>query len=146
MAFKYSVVFLLVLFFLGCRTPGLVIEESDYSVKQHRVAVTAALGQVRGVSQNGRTMISYYHDRSFKGFEVTAKTQERLYTKVSVLGSRRPYVVSVEVHIEQKDPETNKFIDIGLEENLGRKRALAIKSMLNQSRDQSGVFDEEVPF
>jgi len=138
--------FFWLLFLLGCQTPGLVIEESNYSVKQHRVATTLALGQVRSVSQNGRVLLSYYHDRSLKGFQVTAKTTERLYTKVSVLGNRRPYTVSVEVHIEQKDPETNRFIDIGLDDELGFKRALAIKEVLNQSRAESSAFDEEVPF
>lgn len=137
---------LVILFFLGCETPGLVIEESNYSAKQHRIAITAALGQIRSISENGRVLLSYYHDRSFKGFEVTAKTKERLYTKVSVLGNRRPYNISVEVHVEQRDLETNKFIDIGLDESLGRRRALAIKEMLNQSRGDSSMFDEEVPF
>lgn len=134
------------LFLLGCETPGLVITESNYSVKQHRVAITAALGQVRSISQNGREIYSYYHDRGFKGFEITIKTKERLYTKVVILGNRRPYTVSVEVRVEQKDRETKKFVDIGLDESLSRKRALAIKEMLNQSRDDGSVFDEGVPF
>ena len=142
---KYSK-YLFILFFLGCQTPGYLIEESNYSVKQHRIAITAALGQVRAVSVNGREILSYYHDRGFKGFEVTSKTQERLYTRVVILGARRPYRVSVEVHVEQRDPESKKFLDIGLDEGLGLKRAVVIKDMLNQSRDNDGTFDEEVPF
>lgn len=130
----------------GCQTPGFIIEESNYSVRQHRIAITAALGQVRSVSENGRVILSYYHDRNFKGFEVTAKTKERLYTKVAVLGTRRPYKVSIEVHVEQRDPETRKFIEIGLDEGLGRKRAFAIREMLSQSRDETSSFDEENPF
>lgn len=137
---------ILPVFFLGCVTPGFVIEESNFSVKQHRIAITAALGQVRSVSENGRVILSYYHDRNFKNFEVTAKTKERLYTKAIILGTRRPYRVAVEVHTEQKDPETNVFQDVGLDEDLGRERAFAIKEMLNQSREESSVFDEEVPF
>lgn len=134
------------IFSLGCETRGLVIAESNYSVSQHRIAITAALGQVRSISQNGREIYSYYHDRSLKGFEVTAKTKERLYTKVVILGNRRPYTVSVEVHVERKDRETKKFVDIGLDDGLSRKRALVIKEMLNQSRDESATFDEGLPF
>lgn len=142
---KYSAC-LFILFFLGCQTPGYIIEESNYSVKQHRIAVIAALGQARSISQNGREIFSYYHDRAFNGFEVTMKTKERLYTQVKILGSRRPYRVAVEVHIEQRDPETKRFYEVGLDEGLGLKRAIAIKDMLNQSRENSTVFDEETPF
>ncbi len=145
MIIKYLKYFF-ILVFVGCQTPGFIIEESNFSVKQHRIAITAALGQVRSVSENGRVIQSYYHDRTFKGFEVTPKTKERLYTQVVVLGARRPYRVSVEVHIERRDPDTKRFQDIGLEDSLGRKRAVDIKNMLNQSRDSGSVFDEEVPF
>lgn len=130
----------------GCETRGIVIAESNYSVKQHRVAITAALGQARSVSQNGREIYSYYHDRSFKGFEVTPQTKERLYTKVVILGSRRPYTVSIEVHIERKDRETKKFVDIGLDDGLASKRAATINELLSQSRADADLFDEGLPF
>ncbi len=115
-------------------------------MKQHRIAVTAALGQVKSVSENGRVIHSFYHDRAFKGFEVTPKTKERLYTQVIILGTRRPYRVSIEVHIEQRDPDTKKFEDVGLDEGLGLKRTQAIQEMLNQSRDTTSMFDDEAPF
>lgn len=136
------------LFFLalGCQTTGYVIEDSDYSVKQHRVAISNAFGKVRAVSQNGREVYSFYHDRKLKIFEVTNKTKERLYTKAVVLGSRRPYKVSVEVHIERRDPDSGRFEDVGLDENLARTQAMAIKKMLNQSRDETSTIDVESPF
>jgi hypothetical protein len=131
---------------LGCQTSGVLIEDSDFSVKQHRIAITAALTQVRAVSQNGREIYSYYHDRNLKAFEVTPKTKERLYTKAVILGARRPYSVSVEVHLERRDPDSKKFQDLGLDDKLSRKRAAAIKQMLNQSREEATTFDEETPF
>ena len=91
-------------------------------------------------------ILSYYHDHALNGFEVTSKTKERFYTQVTILGPRRPYRIAVEVHIERRDPETKRFYDIGLDEGLGRKRTIAIKEMLNQSRENSTVFDEETPF
>lgn len=136
----------IVLFLLGCQTPGYIIEESNYSVKQHRIAITAALGQVKSVSQNGREILTYYHDKSFKGFEVTAKTKERLYTKVTILGNRRPYSVSIEVHVEQRDPDSRQFVDVGLDDRLSKKRAQSIKEMLNQSPEKTSSFDDEAPF
>ncbi len=141
-----SAICLLILIITGCQSPGYLIEESNHSVKQHRIAITAALGAARSVSDNGRVILSYYHDRAFKNIEMTAKTKERLYTKVSVLGTRRPFSISVEVYLEQKDYELNRFYEVGLDDGLARKRALAIKEVLNQSPDKDTMFDEAPPF
>lgn len=130
----------------SCATPGYVIEESNYSVKQHRIAITAALGLVRQVSQNGRTVLSLYHDKNLKNIEVTPKTRERYFTRVTVLGAIRPFKVQVEVIQEQRDPDTKEFMPVGLDEDLAEKRALVVQSMLNQSRDEGRTFDEETPF
>lgn len=148
MVFKYYSTFTLITFFLilGCKTPGIIIEESNYSVKRHRIAIAAALGPVQNVSENGRVVYSYYHDRELKNFEMTPDIKERLYTKVAILGSRRPYRVSVEVRIEQKDSTTKKFIDVGLDEDLAQKRADVITGLLNQGRADGSLFDEELPF
>ena len=135
-----------ILLLSSCVTPNVMIEESNYSVKQHRVAIVAALSLVRAVSQNGREILSLYHDRKLKNIEVTPKTKERLYTKVVVLGPRRPYKVAIEVHIEGRDPDTKEFVDLGLDEALAEKRAVVIRNMLNQSRDEGGTFDDEAPF
>lgn len=130
----------------GCQTPGYLIEESNYSVKQHRIAITQVMGPINTVSANGRELTSMYHDRNLKNFEVTPKTRERLYTKAVILGSIRPYRVSVEVRIEQRDPDTGRFLDIGIDDELSRRRALAIRDQLNQSPASGGIFDQEAPF
>lgn len=131
---------------LGCQTRGYLIEESDRSVRQHRQAITASLGQVRTVSENGRELYSYYHDRKLNGLEVGPKTKERLYTKVSILGTRRPYAIAVEVVVEKRDPVSKEFIEIGLDEGLAEKRGLQIQDLLNQSLDKTGQFDDQAPF
>lgn len=130
----------------SCATPGHVIEDSNYSVKQHRIAITAALGLVRQVSQNGRVILSLYHDKNLKNIEVTPKTRDRFFTRVTVLGAIRPFRVQVEVIQEKRDPDTKEFMSVGLDEDLAEKRALVITSMLNQSRDEGRTFDEESPF
>lgn len=144
---KTTLLLLLGFFISGCATTtGIVIEESNYSIKQHRVAITAALGLVREVSQNGRTIYSVYHDKAFRDLEISSKTKERYFTKTSILGSIRPYRVSVEVIHEQRDPETRNWVVVETNESLSRRRAEAIRSLLNQSRDEGGTFDEEAPF
>ena len=137
---------LLFLVLSSCATKNVAIEDSNLSVKQHRVAIVAALGLVRGVSQNGREILSLYHDRKLKNIEVTAKTKERLYTKVVILGPRRPYSVSVDVVVERRDPDSKEFVVVGSDSRLSERRTAAIREMLNQSREEGGTFDEEAPF
>ena len=146
--FSYlTMVLVLTTLFSACQTPGVVMEEeSNYSVKQHRVAVAQVLRLIASVSINGREITSAYHDRNLKFFEVTPQTKERLYTNVIILGSRRPYRFSVEVHVEQRDPDSRRFVDIGLDEGLARKQAYSIKKVLSQSLESGGVFDEQDPF
>lgn len=144
---NYRILVLSFLIFLAsCATPGVFIEESNYSVKQHRIAITQAVGPVREVSRNGRVIYSAYHDSKFKEIDVTAKTKERYYTKVSILGAIRPYRVSVEVLVDRRDPDTKQFAPADSDEELAQKRARAIREMLNQSRDELTTFDEENPF
>ncbi len=142
-----KIIFLSMLFtFLGCQTSGVIIAESNKSVSDHRRAIVAALGEPKTISQNGREMTTHYHDRNFKYLEITPTTKRRLYTKAIVLGARRPYDISVEVRIEERDPETNAFQDIGPDEDLSLARALAIKEVLNQSRDRLQTIDGSNPF
>jgi len=144
--FRLASFFLLGLFLSACTTPGVVLEESNYSIKQHRVAITAALGLVREISHNGRTIYSVYHDRAFQELEITPRTKERYYTKATILGPIRPYKVSVEVLREERDPELNSWVVVDSDMKLASKRAELIKKLLNQSRDEGGTFDEEAPF
>ena len=140
----------LVLVFLmtvGCQTTPYKISESNLSVSDNRKAVAAAIGEVKSVSENGREIFSYYHNRNFKTLDDSNLSKVRYYTKVVVLGARRPYEISVEVHREQKDPETRQFLDQGIDESLTQARVKVIQAMLNQSREKAiPAFDVENPF
>lgn len=130
----------------ACQTPGFVISESYIPAKQTRVAVVTVLGPARTVSQNGREITTQYHDRNLKYIDVTAKTKERLYTKVTILGARRPFDVAVETRVEHRDPATREFVDAGLDENLSAKQGAIVQEALHQSRDKSDAIDVEIPF
>lgn len=147
MKLNRAIIFLIFgLFLSSCTTPGVVIENSNYSIKQHRVAITAALGLVREISQNGRTIMSVYHDKAFAELEFTPKTKERYYTKATILGSIRPYRVSVEVLKEVRDPELKAWIVVDTDMRLAAQRANIIEKLLNQSREEGTTFDQESPF
>lgn len=139
---------LLIIFFglSACQTPGVLIKESNLPVSEHRKAIAVAIGEPRLISQNGRELTSYYHDRTFKFLDVTPKTQRRYYTKVIILGARRPFEVSIAVHVEDRDPETGLFQDIGLDDGLSAARARSIQELLNQSRDRASTIDGSNPF
>ncbi|MBC7466038.1 MAG: hypothetical protein H7256_08600 [Bdellovibrio sp.] len=144
--FVKGAIFLLLFFMMGCPTHSYLISESYLPVSEHRKAAVAVIGPARIVSQNGREITSHYHDRNFKYIDDMAKTKVRYYTKVIVLGARRPYEVSVEVFKEIKDPETKQFVDQGLDEGLSQKRLTEVAKMLNQSRDNPQSIDVENPF
>ncbi len=135
------------LFLAGCQTTsGVVIPEAMLPIKQSRVAIASVIGEPRVISQNGREISSHFHDRKLKPIDVTPKTPERLYTKVTILGARRPYDISVEVHVEHRDPDSLAFQDIGLDDRLSRLQAKAVQDALHQSQDKVQVIDEGAPF
>lgn len=132
---------------MGCQTYPYKIAESNLSLKDNRIAIVAAIGEAKAVSENGREIYSYYHNKNLKVLDDPHLPKTRYYTKVVVLGVRRPYGVSVEVRKEQKDPETKKFIDQGIDESLTQRRMNSIQQMLNQSREKGvPAFDVENPF
>lgn len=143
--FAFSRLSLLFLILSACQA-GYVIEESNLSVKDHRKAVVAAIGEARTVSENGREISSYFHDKKLKPILDMTKVKVRFYTKVLILGERRPFEVHVEVHVEQRDPDTRIFQDVGLDDRLTRIQALAIKETLNQSLEKAHLLDGEKPF
>ena len=131
---------------VGCQTPGVLIAESHLAISDNRKAIVAAIGPTRLMSVNGRELTSNYHDRNFKFLDVTDKTKRRYYTKVVILGARRPYELSVEVRADERNPETGAFQDIGLDQGLSLARAKTIQELLNQSRDKTSSIDGSNPF
>lgn len=145
--FKFLLLLIAVMFISSCQTTqGIVLSETPLAIRPTRVAISAALGEPRVISQNGREISTHFHDRKFQFLDVTLKTQERLYTKVLILGARRPYDIVVEVHVERRDPDTKNFQDVGVDEKLSILQARQVQQALNQSRDKAVVIDEGAPF
>lgn len=147
MIFKFH--FLLLLIFViglsSCQT-GYVISESPLSLIDTRRAFVVALGQVRVVSTNGREVYSHYHDKNFKILSNPTSVEQRYYTKLTILGARRPYDIDVQVREEIKSAGIEGFDDAGLDQNLSNVRGQAIQKVLNQSRAKTVKVDGEDPF
>lgn len=116
----------------SCASSSVVIREEPHSVSEIRKAVTVILGEPRSMSQNGRELLSHYHDRKRLMLEATEKVTERLFTKVVILGDRRPYDIAVDVHVETL--EDGEFVDSDKDESLAQRTAREIKDQLYQSR------------
>lgn len=143
---KYLNAFLLLIFLSGCQTTAYYIEDSNLPVPETRKVVTAIIGKPRVISLNGRELTSTFHDRKFEDLDETKKIKARYFTKVVILGPRRPYEISVQVTKEVLDLETLTFVDQGIDESLTAKRALEIKRALNKSLDTYQAIDAEEVF
>lgn len=143
---KYLSAFLFLVFLSGCTTTALYIEDSNLPVPETRKVITSIIGKPRIISLNGRELSSSYHNRKFEDLDETKKIKGRYYTKVVILGPRRPYEISVQVTKEVLDLETMTFVDMGIDESLTQKRGLEIKRALNKSLDTYQAIDAEEVF
>ncbi len=138
--------FLVLFIFTSCVMPGYYIENSNLPVPQTRISITTVIGKPRLVSINGRELTSLYHDQSFEPLDEEKKHKDRYSTKTIILGARRPYEISVQVIREKFDPQTQTYVDLGVDETLSQQRALQIKKYLNKSLDEYQKVDGENPF
>jgi hypothetical protein len=62
----------------------------------------AAIG-IRGRSANGRELVSKYHSPNGDGYDYADTKPERAYSKLKILGERRPYTLQVQYIIEKRN-------------------------------------------
>lgn len=142
------------LFFLflasSCQTPGYYIVDEPHQLADIRKTVNAVIGKTKFVSINGRELFSDFHDYKFEQLpdplEINTDPFYRYQTKVTVLGARRPYEINVQVLAEQYENESKKFVLLGVEDDLSKQRAIALKKALHLSPGIKAGFDEEKPF
>lgn len=125
---------------------GYYITDSNLPVAETRVAVTAVIGPPKAVSVNGRELISDYHNVQFQPLNLESKPKVRYYTKVTILGARRPYEINIQVHKELFEASTKGYVNVGLDDSLSQKRAKEIKKAHNYSLEKSQSFDGDAPF
>jgi hypothetical protein len=134
------------LYMLGCQTPGYFISDSNLVIPESRKAITAVIGKPRLVSLNGRELVSEYHDTKFKNIDMEKKEKTRFFTKVTILGARRPYEINIQVIRQDFENETKAYVNTALDDGLAEKRAREIKKVLNYSLEKQQKFDGDNPF
>jgi len=125
----------------GCQTGGVVLRETPLGVSETRRVVASVIGETRGVSENGRELLSKYYDKKGKNIDKMDMAKERYFTQVTVLGDRRPYDVQVEVLIEARDQDGGWEL-VDRDDEKAAVVADKIRKALNQSRDSRNVIDD----
>lgn len=124
----------------SCQT-GIFIKESPAALTDIRKAVAAVMGQPKVTSQNGRELITEYHDKKGQVDTGLAKAKNRYYTRVTILGERRPYNIKVEVFHEARVYDQQYEI-IAEDMDLAQKLANQIETRLNESLKNRNVIDD----
>ena len=124
----------------GCQT-GIFIKESPAALTEIRKAVVTVLGQPKSTSQNGRELVSEFHDKRGRFDAGLSKAKNRYYTRISILGERRPYDIKVEVFQEGKIADRHYEV-IAEDNELAQKLANQIETALNESLKNRNVIDD----
>ena len=132
---------LLLFIFIGCGTRGGVrINEETSSLNDIRAAVKSVLGEPRKISQNQREIYSPYFSPTADPKFDENKARERAFSKVEILGDRRPYDITIEVFIEEKNQGKYQVVDKDV--RLATRFRDEIRKRLNESRDGRNVIDD----
>ncbi len=133
-----------ILFFISnlvaCVTDGIYRREMPGSASDLRKAIVSVIGDPQTTSPSGRELVSRFHDKS-GSYEDVKITKERRFTRVSILGDRRPFDIQVEVIIERKSPE-GEFEPYAVDDTLANDLADRIKKALHQSLEKRNILDD----
>ena len=120
--------------FIGCAQEQIKAEENEVSIGDLKKAIVSVIGSPRDLSQNQREFTSQYSDLP------NTKPKQRVFYKVTVLGSRRPYEVEVKAFVEQRQGST--YEEVGEDQKLAQRLLKDIQEKLHQGRDGRNLIDD----
>ncbi|MES3037399.1 MAG: hypothetical protein V4736_05770 [Bdellovibrionota bacterium] len=120
---------------------GARIEASTSSLTETRKIISSIIGQPRTISENGRELTSFYSDDRGLKINDPTKVQTRWYSKVVILGDRRPYELTIDVNKESKDTNGEYYLE-RTDEAKSERLAKRIEKALHQSLDTRNVIDD----
>ena len=116
------------------------IGEVNSSISEIKKIANKAIGGIRTQSENGREIESNYFSL-YDEEDFDAETaSERAYTKVYILGDRRPYKVRVSVLIERK--KSTEFVFAGFDKSLATAKAKELKARLTEGLGNRNMIDD----
>jgi hypothetical protein len=102
-------------------------------------------GGIRGKSQNGREFVSKYHPETGDIYATATTDKVRAYTKLSVLGDRRPYVLQLHYIVEERD-ENGTYHVVRRDQARARKILKELQTFLATRPDKDNFIDDFRPF
>jgi len=139
-----GILFAIILFpafgLVSCTSGAARVEEQNYSLVDIRRAIISVVGQPRSISDDERLILTqYFGPKSDKKFDST-KSKVRKYGRISIIGDRRPYDVSADVFVEEK--QEGHYEETGTDDNTAHAMVRAIKKRLHQSPEDRNVIDD----
>lgn len=141
---------LLMLFLVtGCTTTtmtGTYVEKKKINSPVDAIikAFEKSTNGIRGRSQNGREFVSKYQNTKGDQYEDAWNKRERGYSRLSILGDRRPYVIQVQYVVEVKDGEA--YTIVSYDDGAAKKILDKMIEFLVTRPDRNGVFDDSRGF
>ena len=130
-------------FLISCATTSketVGVGEVNSSIAEIKKIANKVIGGIRTQSENGREIdsnfFSLYEDEDFDA----EAADERAYTKVYILGDRRPYKVRVAVYIERK--KNAGFVFAGYDKGLALTKAKELKARLTEGLGKRNMIDD----
>ncbi|MBX3041203.1 MAG: hypothetical protein KF789_10910 [Bdellovibrionaceae bacterium] len=128
------------IYLTSCQHGGAKITETPMGLTEIRRVVYSLMGDPRVVSAGGYEMDSKYHDEKTKPLDRPAEAKERYFTRVTILGDRRPYDLWIQVFAEVRTADG--FESVGQDDLLAEDFADRLKKALHESRDKRNVIDD----
>lgn len=141
MRILFFIPLLISMFYLAsCQTTGAVIRDTPMSLAEIRRVTITVIGDPRKTNENGHELESTYFDKKKKPIERPNEVKERYYTRVTILGDRRPYDIQVQCLAEIRTPDG--YEDAGEDDGLATEWASEIKKALHESREKRNFIDD----
>ena len=116
------------------------LSEQNQSLSEIKQAIIAVIGDPRSVSENQRTVVSQYFGRKNDRRFDPQTSKVRMYSRVTILGDRRPYDITVDVVVEEKHGRSYQPVVTDPAE--AKAIVTDIKKRLHQSLEDRNVIDD----
>jgi hypothetical protein len=127
--------------------PGTYVERTSVnaSVSQIIKAFDKAAIGLRGKSANGREVVSKYHTPGGDGYDNAATGSQRAFSRLIILGERRPYNLQIQYVIETKKSNGTYALQ-SYDQDKAQKVLKALMDYLVTRPDREDFIDDFRPF
>jgi hypothetical protein len=100
---------------------------------------------IRGQSANGREIVTKYHSPKGDGYDNAATKTTRAYSRLRILGDRRPYTLQVQ-YVVEKRKDSGEYVVQSYDEEKAQKILKKLLDFLVTRPDREDFIDDFRPF